>query len=52
LKFYLMARGIPAAEAEALLIRAFLGEAIDGIEHAGLREALMDSVVAWLKRRG
>ena len=52
LKFYLRARGIPAAEAEALLIRAFLGEAIDGIEHAGLREALMDSVVAWLKRRG
>jgi Fe-S cluster assembly protein SufD len=52
LKFYLMARGIPAPEAEALLIRAFLGEAIDGIEHAGLREALMESVVAWLGARG
>jgi Fe-S cluster assembly protein SufD len=52
LKFYLMARGIPAAEAEALLIQAFLGEAIEGIEHAGLREALMDSVVTWLKARG
>jgi Fe-S cluster assembly protein SufD len=52
LKFYLMARGIPAAEAEALLIQAFIGEAIEGIEHAGLREALMDSVVAWLQRRG
>jgi Fe-S cluster assembly protein SufD len=52
LKFYLMARGIPASEAEALLIRAFLGEAIDGIEHAGLREALMDSVAAWLAARG
>jgi Fe-S cluster assembly protein SufD len=52
LKFYLMARGIPAPEAEALLIRAFLGEAIDGIEHAGLREALMDSVAIWLKARG
>jgi Fe-S cluster assembly protein SufD len=52
LKFYLMARGIPAAEAEALLIQAFIGEAIEGIEHAGLREALMESVVAWLKRRG
>jgi Fe-S cluster assembly protein SufD len=51
LKFYLMARGIPQAEAEALLIRAFLGEAIDGIEHAGLREALMDAVVAWLEAR-
>jgi Fe-S cluster assembly protein SufD len=52
LKFYLMARGIPAAEAEALLIQAFIGEAIEGIEHAGLREALMDSVVAWLGARG
>ena len=52
LKFYLMARGIPAAEAEALLIQAFLGEAIEGIEHAGVREALMESAAAWLKARG
>jgi Fe-S cluster assembly protein SufD len=52
LKFYLMARGIPAAEAEALLIQAFLGEAIEGIEHAGLREALTDCVLGWLKARG
>jgi Fe-S cluster assembly protein SufD len=52
LKFYLMARGIPAAEAEALLIQAFLGEAIEGIEHAGLREALMDQIAEWLKARG
>jgi Fe-S cluster assembly protein SufD len=52
LKFYLMARGIPAAEAEALLIQAFLGEAIEGIEHAGLREALMEYIVAWLNARG
>jgi Fe-S cluster assembly protein SufD len=52
LKFYLMARGIPAAEAEALLVQAFVGEAIEGIEHAGLREALMEDVVSWLKARG
>jgi Fe-S cluster assembly protein SufD len=52
LKFYLMARGIPAAEAEALLIQAFLGEAVEGIEHAGVREALMEAVAAWLKARG
>jgi Fe-S cluster assembly protein SufD len=51
LKFYLMARGIPAAEAEALLIQAFLGEAIEGIEHAGLREALMESIAIWLRER-
>ena len=52
LKFYLMARGIPPAEAEAMLIQAFLGEAIEGIEHAGLREALIESVAAWLSARG
>ena len=51
LLFYLRARGIPQAEAEALLIQAFVGEAIEGIEHAGLREALMESVDGWLKAR-
>jgi Fe-S cluster assembly protein SufD len=51
LLFYLKARGIPAKEAEALLIQAFVGEAVEGIEHAGLRDALMDQVVAWLKQR-
>jgi Fe-S cluster assembly protein SufD len=52
LLFYLQARGIPAKEAEALLIQAFIGEAVEGIEHAGLREALMDAAVAWLAARG
>ena len=52
LKFYLMARGIPRTEAESLLVQAFVGEAIEGIEHAGLRDALMEHVVAWLKARG
>src|SRR6516165_6037289 len=51
LKFYLMTRGIPAAEAEAMLVQAFLGEAIEGIEHAGLREALIETVAAWLGAR-
>ena len=52
LLFYLKARGIPATEAEALLIQAFVGEAVDGIEHAGLRDALMDQVIAWLAGAG
>ena len=52
LKFYLMARGIPEVEAEALLVQAFVGEAIEGIEHAGLRDALMERVVGWLRARG
>ena len=52
LKFYLMARGIPETEAEGLLVQAFVGEAIEGIEHAGLRDSLMEQVVAWLRKRG
>src|SRR5262249_46439357 len=51
LKFYLMARGIPEKEAEALLVQAFIGEAIEGIEHAGLRDALMEASVRWLEAR-
>ena len=51
LLFYLRARGIPRAEAEALLIQAFVGDAIEGIEHAGLREALIEAVAGWLKAR-
>ncbi|HXF90210.1 MAG TPA: Fe-S cluster assembly protein SufD [Xanthobacteraceae bacterium] len=51
LKFYLMARGIPEKEAEALLVQAFVGEAIEGIEHAGLRDALIGQVAAWLRGR-
>jgi Fe-S cluster assembly protein SufD len=52
LLFYLRARGIPPKEAEALLIQAFIGEAVEGIEHAGLRELLMESAAAWLAARG
>jgi Fe-S cluster assembly protein SufD len=51
LLFYLRARGIPAKEAEALLIQAFVGEAIEGIEHAGLREALIEATERWLSAR-
>jgi Fe-S cluster assembly protein SufD len=51
LLFYLRARGIPEKQAQALLVQAFVGEAVEGIEHAGLRDALMDHVVAWLERR-
>jgi Fe-S cluster assembly protein SufD len=52
LLFYLRARGIPAKEAEALMIQAFVGEAIEGIEHAGLRDTLIGQVGAWLRSRG
>jgi Fe-S cluster assembly protein SufD len=52
LKFYLMARGIPAKEAETLLIQAFIGEAIDGIAHEGVREAVRSLMLAKLETRG
>jgi len=51
LLFYLKARGIPAKEAEALLIQAFVGEAIDGIAHEGMRELLSARVATWLEAR-
>ncbi|TCT01694.1 Fe-S cluster assembly protein SufD [Aquabacter spiritensis] len=52
LKFYLMARGIPAPEAEALLIQAFVGEVIDAVADDGIREALTKATAAWLRARG
>jgi len=52
LKFYLMARGIPEKEAEALLIQAFAAEVLDTIAHEGIRDALMDATLAWLGQRG
>lgn len=48
LLFYLMARGIPKAQARALLIESFVGEAIDKVEHDGLREAMMAIATRWL----
>ncbi|PIT03531.1 Fe-S cluster assembly protein SufD [Bradyrhizobium nitroreducens] len=51
LKFYLMARGIPEKEAEALLIQAFVGEVIDAIARDDLREALSGRMLDWLKGR-
>jgi FeS assembly protein SufD len=48
LLFYLEARGIPEREARALLIQAFVGEAVERIEHEGLREALHKASAEWL----
>ena len=52
LKFYLMSRGIPENEAEALLIQAFVGEVIEQIAHEGIREALLNRSAQWLAGRG
>jgi Fe-S cluster assembly protein SufD len=48
LMFYLRARGLPEVEARALLIAAFVGEALDNIANEELRAALREKVDAWL----
>jgi Fe-S cluster assembly protein SufD len=51
LKFYLMARGIPEKEAEALLIQSFVGEAVEAVAHEGVRDALKAATLRWLGGR-
>jgi FeS assembly protein SufD len=51
LLFYLEARGIPEDEARALLIQAFIGEALERIEREDLREALSAASSEWLEVR-
>ena len=46
--FYLRARGIPASGSRALLIAAFVGEALDKIDNEALRAALDEKIAAWL----
>jgi Fe-S cluster assembly protein SufD len=48
--FYLMSRGISAAEAKSLLIAAFVGEAFDAIAHEGIKEALVKFSNKWLSQ--
>ena len=47
--FYLTSRGIPKAEAETMLVRAFLAELVDPIEDAALNEALTGVIDGWLE---
>lgn len=49
--FYLMSRGLPRAEAESLLIEAFLDETFEAISHDGIRDALQAKVSTWMKGR-
>ena len=48
--FYLRSRGIPVAEARAILVRAFLTEALDPIAHEAGRAALEAAISAWWER--
>ncbi|MFC7548598.1 Fe-S cluster assembly protein SufD [Plantactinospora sp. GCM10030261] len=50
--FYLMARGIPEAEARRLVVRGFFAELLDKIPVAPLRERLGDAIEARLLKAG
>ncbi len=52
LLFYLRARGLPEKEAQALLIQAFVGEAIESIANDNLRELAVSAAQRWLAARG
>jgi Fe-S cluster assembly protein SufD len=49
--FYLQSRGVPPADAAALLTRAFVADALDTLEDAALREALDQETRLWLEAR-
>ncbi|OEO32467.1 Fe-S cluster assembly protein SufD [Devosia insulae DS-56] len=46
--FYLTSRGIAKADAETMLVRAFLAELVDPIEDEALNEALTAVIEGWL----
>jgi Fe-S cluster assembly protein SufD len=52
LLFYLRARGLPEKEAQALLIQAFVGEAIESIADEKVRDVAIDAAEQWLAARG
>jgi Fe-S cluster assembly protein SufD len=50
--FYLTSRGIPKAEARAILVRAFLAEALDVVENVAARSLLERSIESWWRDAG
>jgi Fe-S cluster assembly protein SufD len=52
LLFYLRARGLSEKESQALLIQAFVGEAIEQIANDALRELAIAAAQRWLAARG
>ena len=49
--FYLMARGLPRPHAEALVLQAFAGEAVEFVTDESLQELVMSEIEAWLAKR-
>lgn len=48
--FYLRARGVPEREARAMLVQAFLTEAVEGVTDEAARAALDEAVSGWWER--
>ncbi|MFB9265576.1 Fe-S cluster assembly protein SufD [Bradyrhizobium erythrophlei] len=51
LLFYLRARGLPEKDAQALLVQAFVGEAIEQIASDDLRDLAIATAQRWLEAR-
>jgi Fe-S cluster assembly protein SufD len=49
--FYLLSRGVPKAQAQDMLILAFLSEAIDEIDNDALSQDIHDRLSQWMERR-
>ncbi|MBU8541189.1 Fe-S cluster assembly protein SufD [Falsiroseomonas tokyonensis] len=50
--FFLRSRGIPAEQAKAILVEAFLTEAVEAVADEHIREALTGAVAGWWQRQG
>lgn len=46
--FYMRARGIPEAQARALMIESFIGEALVGVQDETIRQEMMEKARTWL----
>jgi len=49
--FYLRSRGIPEAAARAMLIRAFLAEALEPVEHEAARAVFEAAIEDWWNKK-
>jgi len=49
--FYMLTRGVPKAQAQDMLILAFLSEAIDEIDNDALSQDIHDRLSQWMERR-
>ena len=49
--FYLTSRGVPKAEAQNMLVLAFLAEAIEEIDDEALGEIVTDRLAVWMDQR-